>query len=194
MRSPHLVLVPRRLTDLRAGLWIGGVLFLCFVYFLPRWHDWNQDARMDMTMAIVNHDTIAINAYQYNTKDDSRFQGHYYSNKAPGQSLSGVPVYVAFKALTALPPGRGLVDAVEGNTAWNMALQEAAGRFVPPKLDFALLQYLESVLTVAVPSVLFLLLFYWFLGYFSDSQLNRIILTLGFGLATIIFPYSQLFY
>ncbi len=145
-------------------------------------------------MAIVNHDTIAINAYHFNTMDDSKFDGHFYSNKAPGQSLVGVPVYLAFKLATALPPIRAAVNGLEKNSAWNMALQDAAGRFVPPKLDFALLQYLESIVTAAIPSVLFLLLFFWFLGYFSSSLLNKAVLTLALGLGTIVFPYSQLFY
>jgi hypothetical protein len=42
--------------------------------------------------------------------------------------------------------------------------------------------------------MLFLLLFYWFLGYFSPSVLNRTVLTLALGLATPILPYSQNLY
>jgi hypothetical protein len=179
----------------RITLWLAGVLFLCFVYFLPRWLDWNQDARVDMTAAIVNHRTIAIDAYQANTGDDAFYRGHYYSNKAPGQSLLGIPVYGAQKAFTSFPPGRNLVNAVEKNSGWSLALRESSVRFLlSPKLDFALFQYLASIFTVAVPSVLFLLVFFWFLGFFSESVANRLILTLGLGLATIFFPYSQVFY
>lgn len=189
---------------MRTGVWLAGLFMLCFVYFLPRWHDWNQDARLDMTMAVVNHGTIAIDAYQRNTSDDDHFQGHYFSNKAPGQSLLGVPVYVAFKLALAVPPVRASLNAFERNSAWNMALQDAGCitpikndpcRFVlPRKLDFAMLQYVESSLTAAVPSVLMLLLFFWFLAYFSSSVLNRALLTTALGLGTMIFPYSQEFY
>ena len=63
-----------------------------------------------------------------------------------------------------------------------------------PRLDFALLQYVESVVTAAIPSILMLLLFFWFLGYFSSSLFNRTLLTLALGLATMVFPYSQEFY
>jgi hypothetical protein len=179
---------------LRIGIWLAGLALFCFVYFLPRWHDWNQDARLDMTMALVNHGTIAINAYQWNTKDDDFFHGHYYSNKAPGQSLVGVPVYAVYKALLSLPPVRRAVDSIERDSAWKLALQDGGDRFIPPKLDFALLQYVESIVTVAIPAVLLLVLFYWFLGYFSNSLFNRALLTLALGLATMIFPYAQLFY
>lgn len=189
------------LTSIRTAVWLAGFLLVCFVYFLPRWHDWNQDARLDVTMSIVNHATIDIDAYASNTRDRDYFDGHYYSNKAPGQSLLGVPVYLAFKGALALSPIRTMANHFEQNHAWNLALQDATdpmsagdSRFIPPRLDFAILQYLESILTAAVPSVLFLLFFYWFLGYFSGSLLNRSILTLALGIGTIIFPYSQLFY
>lgn len=191
----------RTLTTVRTGVWIAGFLLICFVYFLPRWHDWNQDARMDMTMSIVNHAAINIDAYASNTRDRDYFDQHYYSNKAPGQSLLGVPVYLAFKGALAIPPIRTLANDIQKNSAWSEALHDATdytavghSRFVAPKLDFAMLQYLEAAFTAAVPSVLFLLFFFWFLGYFSSSLLNRAVLTLALGLATMIFPYSQLFY
>ncbi len=187
----------------RTYLALAGLFFVCFVYFLPRWHDWNQDARLDMTMAVVNHATIAIDAYQRNTSDDDHYQGHYYSNKAPGQSLLGVPVYAAFKLALAIPPFRTAANSLETRPAWRLALEDAGCtrrllkdpcRFIPKRLDFALLQYLESALTVAIPSILMLLLFFWFLQYLSASVLNRMLATLAFGLGTIIFPYSQEFY
>jgi hypothetical protein len=57
-----------------------------------------------------------------------------------------------------------------------------------------MLLYLETIYTVAIPSVLFLLLFFWFLGYFSASLGNRLLLTLALGLGTMVFPYSRVFY
>jgi hypothetical protein len=194
----------RSVSSVRAGVWLAGFALLCFVYFLPRWHDYNQDARMDMTMSIVNFGTTNIDNYYLNTGDRDHFHGHYYSNKAPGQSLIGVPVYIAFDAALDVPPIRGAVTALEHNSAWQSALQDSncviavvhdPCRFeLSPRLDFALLQYVESVATAAIPSVLMLLLFFWFLGYFSSSLASRTLLTLGLGLATMIFPYSQEFY
>src|SRR5947209_8738561 len=46
----------------RAAIWLGGFLFLCFIWVLPHW-DWNQNARLDLTVAIVNHATFAIDRY-----------------------------------------------------------------------------------------------------------------------------------
>ena len=188
----------------RAAIWLAGLSLACFVYFLPRWSSYNEDARIDMVLSIVDRGVVNIDPYHLNTGDEDKFKGHFYSNKAPGQSLVGVPVYAAFKLATSLGPIRSLVDDMERSSAWHGALNDAAClqpvpgdycRFVTrPKLDFAMLQYLEAVLTVAIPSTLMLLLFFWFLGFFSESLFNRTILTGALGLGTMVFPYSQLFF
>src|SRR5437868_485539 len=83
----------------RTGLWLAGLFLFCFIYFLPRPGDWNQNARLDLTLALVNHHRIAIDGYQWNTGQDSIYShGHWYMNKAPGQSYVGVPVYAALRA------------------------------------------------------------------------------------------------
>jgi hypothetical protein len=159
--------LPRPVSTRRLTAWIGVFSFLCFAYFIPHW-DWNQAARMDMTVAAVNHGTFAIDRYQDNTGDKDFFQGHYYSQKAPGQSLMGIPIYaayVAFMDLKGTPP------------------QDRAD-------DFAA-QYLLVQFTVAIPMALFLMMFFWFLGYFSRSLLNRVVVTLALGLATDMFPYAH---
>jgi hypothetical protein len=151
----------------RIAVWLTVFSFLTFAYFIPHW-DWNQAARMDMTVAAVNHGTFAIDLYQDNTGDKDFFEGHYYSQKAPGQSLVGIPIYLAYVAfldVKGTPP------------------QDRAD-------DFAA-QYLIVLLTVALPMALFLWLFFWFLGYFSSSVVNRAITTMALGLATDMFPYAH---
>lgn len=188
----------------RAALWLAGFTLLSFVYFLPRWNSYNEDARLDVVLSLVNRGVVNIDRYHLNTGDADYYRGHYYSNKAIGQSLLGAPVYGGFKLATSTPPVRSLVNALERNQAWKGALRDAACkplvpgdhcRFVSsPRLDFALLQYLEAIITVAIPSVLMLLLFFWFLEFFSSSLLSRTILTVALALGTMIFPYSQLFF
>jgi hypothetical protein len=166
----------------RIAGWLVGVFRICFVYFLPRSDDWNAQARLDMSLAIVNHGTIAIDAYHWNSLDEAYYHGHYFSNKAPGQSLVGVPVYAAHKALLRLV----------GNTSFDdVGLPTASGRV---NQYYILVEYLESMYTVAIPAVFLLLLFFWFLGFYSTSLVNRTILTLALGLGTVISPYAQLFY
>jgi hypothetical protein len=151
----------------RVAAWIAVFSFLCFAYFMPHW-DWNQAARMDMTIALVNHHTFAIDRYQNDTGDKDFFQGHYYSQKAPGQSLAGIPIYFAYKAFMS-----------------------AKGTPAPDRADDFAAQYLVVLFTVAIPLALFLALFFWFLGYFSTSLVNRVVVTLAMGLATDLFAYGH---
>lgn len=149
------------------ALWLAGILFVSFAFFLPHW-DWNQTARLDTTVALVNHNTVAIDRYQANTGDKDFYAGHYYSGKSPGQSLIGVPIYAAYKGFLTL----------KGNPPADTADDDAS-------------RYVEILLTCGIPATLLLLLFFWFLGYFSTSVFNRAVLTLALGLATNIFAYAQ---
>jgi hypothetical protein len=167
----------------RASFWLAGVFLLCFTYFLPKPGDWNQNARLDLTLAMVNHGTVRTNPYHWQAGDDVLYKGHYYSNKAPGQSLVGVPVLLAYKGLLAAVDSSSIGD--------HMGLKHAG---LTANYNFWLWQILESWYTVSLPTTLFLLLFFWFLGYFSRSVLNRAVLTLALGLATDMFSYSALFY
>lgn len=158
----------------RINPWIVGVLLWCFVYFPGPSGDWYQEARMDTTLALVTHHTPAIDAYQMNTGDKDSYRGHYFSITAPGQSLAGVPAAAAFEALAGPD---GLSSAAHGLT-----------------FQFFVLKYLETLLTATMPAVLLLMLFFWFLGFFSTSVAHRVLLTLALGLATNLYPYSQVLY
>jgi len=81
------------------SIWLIGVFALCFVYFFPSPVGPNEAAHLDLTRAIVDHGSFTIDAYHANTEDVALYHGHYYVNKAPGQSLLGVPIYFAFKAM-----------------------------------------------------------------------------------------------
>lgn len=169
-----------RFSSSRVSLWLAGLFLLCFGYFLPL-PDADAGARLDMALAIVQHGTIAIDAYRWNTQDVSYFHGHYYSVTAPGQGLLGTPLCAAYKAVVGALAGQQRADSIGTRTT-------------DGELLYFLLQYLEGILTVAIPATLLLLLFYWFLGHFSASVVNRALLTLALGLATMIFPYGHVFY
>jgi hypothetical protein len=168
----------------RIRFWMAGALLLCFLYFLPRAGDWNQDSRLDLTLALVNHGSIAIDGYQWNAGVDAALvRGHYYSNKAPGQSLAAVPIFVAFKGLLSVTGHGSDAERIGVGRYWKKLY-----------FDFFLLQCLVSIYTVSIPGMLFFMLFFWFLGFFTKSTASRVALTLGTALATNMFPYSQVFY
>jgi hypothetical protein len=100
--------------------------FLAYAYFMPRWADWNIDSRVDLVHAIVDHQTLQIDRYHWNTWDKAVFGGHYYSDKAPGTAVLGAFVYGTFKLVRSLPVSGDVIRGLESNSAWGVAL--ALGR------------------------------------------------------------------
>lgn len=64
----------------------------------PNFGGVNQNSRLDLTKAIVLDQSFQIDKYISNTIDWSIYNGHYYSNKAPGGPLLAViPFYIFFQ-------------------------------------------------------------------------------------------------
>ena len=62
---------------------IALVLLVSYAYFYQA-GGWNANSRFDLVRAIVEQGTVVIDAYHTNTGDKSRYNGHYYTDKAPG--------------------------------------------------------------------------------------------------------------
>src|SRR3954470_11705007 len=74
---------------------LGAVLFVSYAYFYAA-GGWNQNSRFALVRAILERHTLTIDAYQLHTGDRAIWQGHYYTDKAPGTSLTAVvPVAIA---------------------------------------------------------------------------------------------------
>ena len=76
----------------RRELLLVALLLFCYGFFqqVPAW---NEYSRYDLVRALVDQGTTRIDSYQDNTGDKAFFQGHWYSDKAPGSALLGGPVY-----------------------------------------------------------------------------------------------------
>src|SRR5215471_15539721 len=90
---------PSNATNRKIAALLGVITFLSFIYFYEG-GGWNQNSRFDLLRAIVERHTLQIDAYHENTQDKAHFQGHYYSDKAPGLVFMAVPV--AFAARSAM--------------------------------------------------------------------------------------------
>ena len=77
-----------KITERRAALIIFFLLLVCYAYFPPRWAEWNQNSRMDLTLALVEQGRIQIDDYYENTGDYAVYDGHIYTDKAPGTSMA----------------------------------------------------------------------------------------------------------
>lgn len=82
------------------------LVFGVYAYFYQA-GGWNQNSRFDLTRAIVEQGTVAIDAFHENTGDKAQRAGRWYSDKAPGLSWLAVPPYAIVHALNpgAIAPG-----------------------------------------------------------------------------------------
>lgn len=103
----------------KVSLLIFAALFIAGAY----WHqavDYDNTAsRYFLLSAVVDYGTFSIDVYAQKTIDLSYYNGHYYSNKAIGAPLLGLPVYWAIRHLPFAgnsaplsPPAKYLVRLV----------------------------------------------------------------------------------
>ena len=90
-RGPHV----------RQAWLIAAFVFFSYAYFYGG-GGWNQDSRFDLVRAIVEQRTLRIDRYQDNTGDKAFFDGHYYSDKAPGTALLASPFVALARAILQL--------------------------------------------------------------------------------------------
>ncbi|MDQ6803157.1 MAG: hypothetical protein M3041_20325 [Acidobacteriota bacterium] len=97
--------------DRQLAFWLFLLTFVTYAYFQAG-GGWNQNSQFDLTRAIVERHTLAIDDYASNTGDVSRAGGHTYSNKAPALSwIAAVPY-----ALLYMMNGGGSIEAITLNT------------------------------------------------------------------------------
>ena len=66
----------------------------------------NVICRVAQTFQVVDAGTWNIDPWKDQTNDEAVLNGHYYSDKAPGTSLIGIPVYAIYKAIMLGPGGK----------------------------------------------------------------------------------------
>src|SRR3954465_237957 len=84
--------------DRRAAEWLAILTFVTCGYFFAG-GGWNQNSQFDLTRAIVERHTFAIDAFARNTGDVAIANGHVYSNKSPAMSWVAAIPYAALHAL-----------------------------------------------------------------------------------------------
>src|SRR4051812_29956385 len=83
----------------RRALWtLAAVLLVSYAYFYQA-GGWNQNSRFALVRAILERHTLQIDAYQLHTGDRAISNGHYYSDKAPGTSLTALAPAAAARSL-----------------------------------------------------------------------------------------------
>ena len=163
------MVVPGASVGKRAVL-IALVAFVSYAYFYEA-GGWNQNSRFDLVRAILDEHTLRIDAYHENTGDKALYQGHYYSDKAPGQALLAVPAAAA---------SRPLLRAV------------GVDPHSPPGLVAT--SYLASLFAVALPTALGCACLFLIALRLGSGEAAAGFAALAMGLATPIWPYATLFW
>ena len=149
---------------------MGAVIFFSFSYFYEG-GGWNQNSRFDLLRAIVERHTLQIDAYHENTQDKAHYNGHYYSDKAPGL------VFLAVPAAMVVRPALRMVGVDPESARGEVALS-----------------YCASAFAVALPTALAAVVLF-FLGLrfgagVSGAAFGAIVMALG----TPMWAYASLFW
>ena len=148
----------------------AAVLFLVtlvtYAYFYQA-GGWNQNSRFDLVRSLVERRTAVIDDYHENTGDKALRDEHYYCDKAPGASWLAVPAYALVHALASDPESENVLSVGS---------------------------YAATVSAVALPSALSVAVLALLLGSMGVSLSASAAVAAAYGLGTLAFPYSTLFY
>ncbi len=139
--------------------------------YLFHFNDWNSNSRFGLTMAMLERGTLSIDAYHdspdWQTGDKSLFNGHYYSDKAPGTSFAG--------ALLFLPI---------------FEICQRSGLALTPTLTKIIITLLSIALPAAVAALLVFLVAQKIAGRTGPAFWASIAITLG----SMFWPFSTTFF
>jgi len=163
------ILVRRLIPLRRAGL-LGIVFFASYGYFYEG-GGWNQNTRFDLVRAIVEQHTLRIDAFHENTGDKARMGDHYYTDKAPGASLTAVPAVAVARALM-----RALGVDVEKPTA------------------LIALYYVATLAASAAPAAVASVCVYLIGLRLGGPSASAVMASIVCGLGTPLWPYATMLY
>jgi hypothetical protein len=154
----------RGVVDKRISLVLFLLVLFCSSYFVQH-AGWNQNSRMALIMSIVNYHQLNIDPYQRSTGDKALYNGHYYSDKAVGTAMLGVPVYAVYREL------QGFEDYI----------------------DFRNI-YPVTVIVVSLPSATLSVLLYQLMRLLVDNRAWALLLSLFYSFGTLAFPFSTMLF
>lgn len=153
------------IADRQISIWLALLTFVTYAYFQAG-GGWNQNSQFDLTRAIVERHTFAIDAYAGNTGDVARSGRHIYSNKSPALSW-----------IAAIP--YAILHAVERDSSSIAAIAFNA--------------YICTLICVALPGALIATMLYRYARNKGSSAPWAATIALTATLATQSLPYATVF-
>jgi len=123
----------------------------------------NVNTRLDLTAALVNHKNTIIDEYHSNTIDKAFYNNHFYSDKAPGLSLTAVPVAFFYSL------------------------------FKTPDPNNIFFRYICTFFCVGLPASFFSVFFFYFLRRIDFEPFHSFFIVFSLYASTIFLLYSGLF-
>jgi hypothetical protein len=158
------------LIDKRVSLMLFLLVFLCYCYWGGQGGA-NSNSRMALIASIVEYHQLNIDPYEDLIGNDKAFyKGHYYSDKAIGTAVLGVPVYALYHEASGVEP-------------FPYTLRELANPLYP-----------LTVAVVALPSAILSVLLYQLMRLMEGSRTWALLLSLFYTFGTLAFPFSTLFF
>lgn len=167
----HEVFMTQRSVGTRAyAVILFVVLFSSYAYFYEA-GGWNQNSRFALVRAITGRGTLRIDSFENCTGDRALYDGHFYSDKAPGVALAAVPFVVA---------GRLVCRAVG----------------VDPEsyTGIAALSYVATVATCGLAIAIGGICLFFVSRRFGASPGASALVVVAFGLGTPMWAYATIFY
>ncbi len=149
---------------------LASIAYLSVFPYYERLNNPNENARVWMTRAIVEHHVLNLDLVQKEwgwVNDKATASNHLYSSKAPGASFFGVPVLFVVTKIRHL--------------------------FGMPSPGKKMTVYWLRLLVVQIPMCAFLFFFANYIERISRSVAARDLLTAGLALGSIVFPYAVIF-
>ena len=146
-----------------------AVLLVSYAYFYQA-GGWNQNSRFALVRAIVEGGTVRIDAYHDATGDKVVVGGHFYTDKAPGQSFAAVPFVAA---------GRSVL--------------RAGGVDPESAVGIAWLSYLATLVSASLPMAVGALALLRAARRLGASRSGALFAAIAVGLATPAWAYATLF-
>jgi hypothetical protein len=176
--------------DRSAARWLGLLLFVTYAYFGGP-PSWNENSRLDLTRSIVERGRLDIDPYHENTGDKARYEGRYYSDKAPGASVLAVPIYAGYVSRLR-QTGRDLPATMVVPAAEAGAQAEDGDVLVNPSFRRAL--YLCNLSTNVIAGAALGAVYLLFLLQLGIGPRLAAGSAAALSLGTLVFPYSTMFY
>lgn len=165
---PQLWKLLREKLKTSAALTLFLTAFCSYCYFYQGTGQ-NEAARLDSIRAFTEGGGFIIDRFVYNSADVIKYDGHYYSGKAPGTFYLGlIPFFVTERAL------------------WLAGLEE--------DYRYHWACYAANCFSISMLGALIVVLIFWLGRRLKASAADSAVVALTIGLGTMIFPFSTLFF